>query len=73
MRLRVFSTAAIAAALMLFGSAPSRDPGAAPDRRRGELTWLADWQSACAAAARTRRPILLVFGVPAYESVPGVW
>ncbi len=73
MRLRAPFLTALVPALLLTYSATLSDPAAPEDRRRGELTWLADWGTARAVAAGTGRPILLVFGVPAYESVPDLW
>lgn len=67
-------------ALLLLASATaySDDSGPVdPTSQRGciarQTTWLPRWDQAIAEAARTGRPILLVFGVPAHEGTPGVW
>ena len=51
-------------------------PGAAQERvdpAKKQVDWLCDWQQALAEAKRTERPILLAFGKPACEGVPGMW
>ena len=55
---------------------PAQSPAAqdtgtkAPDR---QIAWLATWKQALAEAKRTEKPILLAFGKPACEGVPGLW
>lgn len=43
------------------------------DAARKQIDWLCDWPQALAEARRTERPIMLVFGAPACEGVPGMW
>ncbi len=38
-----------------------------------QVDWLCDWQQALAEAKRTERPIMLAFGAPSCEGVPGLW
>ncbi len=42
-------------------------------KAKQQVDWLCDWQQALAEAKRTERPILLAFGKPACEGVPGTW
>lgn len=43
------------------------------DPAKKQVDWLCDWQQALEEAKRTQRPILLAFGKPACEGVPGMW
>ncbi len=38
-----------------------------------EIPWLVTWKQALEEARRTEKPILLAFGKPACEGVPGLW
>lgn len=50
-----------------------------PDKGRPALSkapaifWLSTWEQAQAEAKRTERPLLLAFGAPRCEGVPGMW
>ncbi len=52
-------------------SLAAQDTGTKDQER--EIAWLATWKQALAEANRTEKPILLAFGKPACEGVPGMW
>lgn len=65
------------AALVLALSAAPQGPGPGVTQDWGEvdqrIAWHGTWSAAKAAAAASRRPILLVFAAPHCGQVPGMW
>ncbi len=68
MKTTCFSVLALLAG---FGSPAAAQEKVEPAKK--QVDWLCDWPQALAEARRTERPILLTFGAPRCEGVPGMW
>ena len=65
----------LAAALTGVLASQGPGPGMTPDWSKVDqrVAWHGTWAAAKAAAAATKRPILLVFAAPHCGQVPGMW
>ncbi len=70
---RSMKTKLFTALVLLVGLATPAASQAPVDAAKKQVDWLCDWQQAVAEAKRTERPIMLAFGKPACEGVPGMW
>ncbi len=68
MKTKLFTVLVLLAGFALTATAQEKVAGA-----KKQIDWLCDWPQALAEAKRTERPILLAFGAPACEGVPGMW
>lgn len=62
--------------MVLLLSAGFVSPAAAEEKSnpsRKRIDWLCDWEQGVAEAKRTQLPIMITFGAPFCEGVPGLW
>lgn len=67
MKTKVLAVLALLVGLASLAAAQERG------KKDGEIDWLVTWKQALEEGKRTGKPILLAFGKPACEGVPGLW